>query len=81
MLYLKVVKSKSEEFSSQGKNAFLYFFNFLYLQDAACSLNFLQSLFHDVSQTIMLYTLNLHSAICQLISIKLEEKNLIVLEL
>ena len=29
----------------------------------------------------MLYTLNLHSAICQLISIKLEEKNLIVLEL
>ena len=81
VLYLKVVKSKSDEFSSQGKNTFFYFFNFISLQDDGCSLNFLQSLLHDVSQTIMLYTLNLHSAICQFISIKLEEKNSTVLEL
>ena len=48
---MKVVKSKSEEFSSQGKKPFFYFFNFISLRDDGCSLNFLQSLFHDACKS------------------------------
>ena len=60
---MKIVKSKSWEFSPQGKSMFFYFFNFVSLWDEGCSLN----LFHDVvSQIIMLYTLNLYGVVCQL---------------
>ena len=61
----KLLRIKSQEFSSQG--IFFYFFDVVCIWDDWCSLNFCDILLiMYVSQIIMLYTLNLYSAVCQL---------------
>jgi len=61
----KLLKEKSLRFLIT-KKTFFYFFNFVSIWDEGCLLNLLWQSFHDVSQIIMLYTLNLYSAVCQL---------------
>ena len=60
MLYMKV-KRVNPEFSSQGKDTFFsYSFHFVSIWNDGCSLSFRDNHF------MMLYTLNLCSAACQL---------------
>ena len=63
MLHMKVVKRVNPKSSHHKEKILLcYFFNFVSIWDDECPLNVLWSSFHDISQTIMLYTLNSYSA-------------------
>ena len=64
MLYMKVVKRKKPKISHHKENSPL--FNFVSIWDEGCLLNLSWQSFHDVSQIIMVYTLNSYSAVCQL---------------
>ena len=61
LLYIKRINPK---FSSQG-NIFFYLFNSVSIWDDECSLNIMIIISWYI-QVIMLYTLNLYSAACQL---------------
>ena len=62
LCYIRKLLTVNPEFSSQGR--IIIFFYLIWWGDG-CLLNLVWSSFHDVSQTIMLYTLNLYSAVCQ----------------
>ena len=64
----KLLKRVNPKKSSHHKEKFyFYFFNFISVWYDGCSLNILWYSFHDI-HFIMLYTLNLYSAVCQLIA-------------
>ena len=64
----KLLKRVNPKKSSHHKeNFYFYFFNFISVWNDGCSLNILWYSFHDI-HFIMLYTLNLYSAVCQLIA-------------
>ena len=62
MLHMRVVTRLNPKSSHHTEKILLcYFFNFISIWDDECSLHLLWSSFHDISQTIMLYTLNSYS--------------------
>ena len=82
VLYMKAVKRVNpKKFSSQGKYSFFYFFDvYLYemmdihmFTEAYCDTPFMMRL----SQNMMLYTLHLNRAVCQLYLNKTGRKNYI----
>ena len=68
MLYMKIVKKVNPKSSRhKEKEYFFYFFNFVSIWDDRCSLTYCDKHFMMyVGQIIMLYMLNLYSAVCQL---------------
>ena len=79
MLCINAVKRVNPN-SAHYKEKIFFISLILYLYEIINTLNVLWQSFHDVSQIIMLYALNLYSAVCQYISGKLKEKNKIVNE-